>query len=740
MAIENESLAFRWNAATARFTLTAKPSQRAVVVDGRLGGAGRAMLADARHATFGKGRSVVVARPDGTIDTVSLFAGLPFALFQPRLHNGGREPLVANRVPAVSLPIRLGRTASELTVLGTGGLASPAKNPGSYVWMAIAEPKTRAGVVGAWLTHRRGSGVVFASEEAGGVRVDARLEHGRLRIAPGNTAELDTFAVGYFDDARLGLEAWADAVARQNGVRLPPQPVGYCTWYSQPYGGASDEKHLLELARFAKRELGPFGFSLVQIDDGWQAGTSTNGPNRNFTTHRPGGPYAGGMKPVADALRADGQLAGLWFMPFAGTHYDPFFKDKQNWFVRRSDGKPYETDWGGTCLDTTRPEVRAYLRDNARRIAYDWGYRYFKMDGLWTGTGTKQIYVNDAYREDGIGDAVFADPDKTNLEAYREGLQLVRDTVGRDVFILGCCIPQNMRSYGGAMGIVDAMRIGPDNGSDWNGLRTGPTFGSRHYFLHGRVWYNDPDPVYVRPSVPLHHARLICSWVGITGQMNLSTDWLPGLPPERIDLLRRTMPSHGLKPRPVDLFEEPIPRIWLLTDTRSTPRRDVVALFNWSDKLATIDCSLSRIGLPDERPYVAFDYWGNARAGIVEKRLAMAVPGQSCRILALRPVADHPQLVSTSRHVTQGIVDVVQERWDAGSRSLHGRSRVVAGDRYELRIALPAEAEKWTLREIKVSAADVAAGVKIAAKTDSGWLRATIASPTSREVDWSIAF
>ena len=41
---------------------------------------------------------------------------------------------------------------------------------------------------------------------------ERRLE-GRLQLAAGQTEELETFAIGYFDDARLGLEAWADAVA-----------------------------------------------------------------------------------------------------------------------------------------------------------------------------------------------------------------------------------------------------------------------------------------------------------------------------------------------------------------------------------------------------------------------------------------------------------------------------------------------------------------------------------------------
>ncbi len=97
------------------------------------------------------------------------------------------------------------------------------------------------------------------------------------------------------------------------------------------------------------------------------------------------------------------------------------YVDGKSEFVKKSNGKPYDTAWGGTCLDMTNPEARNYLRGIVKRIAHEWGYRVFKLDGFWTGKATKQVYVNDGYVNDGIGDAVFANPDKTNLEALRDG-------------------------------------------------------------------------------------------------------------------------------------------------------------------------------------------------------------------------------------------------------------------------------------------------------------------------------
>ncbi len=124
-----------------------------------------------------------------------------------------------------------------------------------------------------------------------------------------------------------------------------------------------------------------------------------------------------------------------------------------------------------------------------------------------------------------------------------------------------------------------------------------------------------------------------------------------------------------------------------MTDNRGGLRRDVIGLFNWDDKPWQVDYPLDRIGLPEAKRYVAFDFWGNRLLPPIEGRLKVTLPPTSCMILAVRPEADHPQVISTSRHVTQGMVDLLEEKWDAATKTLSGRSRVVAGDPYEIRVA-----------------------------------------------------
>jgi hypothetical protein len=740
LTVQNDALRAAYDPATGVFTITGVGSAHTSTVSATLTDvSGSARVEAVRDGVFGVGQAIIVhgAQGDGRL---SVFPKLPFALLRRTIRNGGSAAATFNRLDIAALRVDLGKPASALRTFGTGGLGAPAAALGSYAWLAVADPATRAGVVAGWLTGDRASGVLFPNVTGDAVTVAARSDYGRLLLDPGQSAETETLTVGGFADARLGLEAWADAVARQLDIHLPAQPAGFCTWYAEKHGGASDEVDLATLTDFAARELKPWGFDFVQIDDGWQRGHSEgNGPKKDFTDFRPDGPYPSGMKAMADTIRAHGLTPGIWFMPFAGTHNDPFFADKQSLFVKHEDGTPYDTAWGGTSIDMTNPDARRYLASWVGKIAHNWGYKYFKMDGLYTGIGVKQTYVNYGYKEDDFGNAVFADPKKTNIDAFREGFRVVRDAAGPNVFLLGCCSAQNMRSYEGAFGMVDGMRIGADNSGSWAGwLHSSPLSGSRNYFLNGRIWYNDPDPFYVRASLSEEEARTTASWSAIADGLNSNSDWLPDLPPDRVDILRRTMPAHGKAARPVDLFENDPPRLWTVTDDKAATRRDVVALFNWSDAPENLATPVTPLGLPAAREYVGFDYWANAFVAPFRDTLNVALPPHGCKIIAVRPVLDHPFLLSTSRHVTQGMTDIAREEWKG--RTLSGESRVVGGDAYELRVYAPAAPRDWKAVRVEVSAEDRAAGVTANVHQAGSEVRVALTTPQSRGVRWQVVF
>ncbi len=748
--IENQSLVVSYDAMGGAFSVSERASGAVFVTNGRLEiTPAKAKVGDVRDKVFGRGRGIMLVQADGSTVSLELYPDLPFMLVRTTRHNQSQETIDLAQATPATFTLDLGKTANELRTMGTAGLTAPDKNPGSYLFLTCADPTTRRGAVAGWLTEDRGSGVFFSSVTNEAVQFTARIDYGHLQIPAGASAKLETLAIGIFDDARIGEELYADAVRRQYQITLRPRTATYCTYYADQHGAAGDEKSTVELAKFAARELKPFGLGVVQIDDEWQDGEHFNGPRRGFDRVRTNGPYAHGITSVAAKVEKAGLTFGLWWLPFGRNFQDPEYTNRQDWFVKRTNGKPFDTFWGGTCLDLTHPEVRAQLAELSK-LYRAWGVTYYKMDGLYTGAACEQNYVNDGYKEDHFGNNLpFHNPLKSNIEAYRDGLKLIRKNAGDDVFFSGCTIAQNLRELC-AIGLVDSMRIGPDAGGD---LSSGPLRGTKFYFLNGRVWWNDPDPCVVRAAgtgasgnaVTLDQARLTASWVAMAGQFFLVSDWLPALPPERLDILKRTMLSHNATARPVDYFDHALPNTWLVTATNDTVRRDVIGVFNFETNRLEMCYSCAKLGLDAGKKYYAFDFWADSPAPTILEVFNCELPPTSCRVIAVRSMEGHPVLVSTSRHVTQGIVDVTGESWNAARKTLSGVSQVVGNDPYELRVAgLQEGGKKWRLISTKVSAQDQTAGVAIAAKTtdagEFGWCRIGMDSKTSRSVRWTLEF
>jgi hypothetical protein len=731
--LENGILSVRFDAADGSFD--ALSGQAKLVTRGRVGLLdGQASLVDV-DSSLGKGRAIQIAR-DSLTDRIILYPQLPFVILQQSIRNKYADPTTTHTITQLHLPVSL--PSKDARVLGCDGLTPADQNRASYAFLAAADPGTRRGVVAGWLTSHRGSGIVFSKPVPGEnqLYVEGRVDYGKLLLQPGESAEGEVFAIGHFDDALLGLEAYADTVARLHSVKLKPIPSGYCTWYSRPHGGAADEKSLKELATFAKEKLAGFGFNLVQIDDKWQLSS------RDYTTHKPTGPYPSGMKATADTLQSLGMTPGLWFIPFGWDPKSPTFAGKQDYFVKRPDGTPYEVKWAGSCLDMTHPGARDLLRDTVSRVTHEWGYKYLKLDGLWTGMAAQILYPNPAVRDDKLGDATFHDPRKTNVEAYRDGLKLVRQAAGDDVYITGCNVAQNMRTLAASFGLVDALRVGRDIGASWEKILPSMTMGTRLYFFHGRTWHNDPDCLMLREPLTLEQARAWASWIAVSGQLNLVSEWLPGLPEDRLEIIKRSMPNTGLCGRPLDLFERNDPRVWKLSAGTGKDRRDIVALFNWSDKESIdLEIPLTKLDLPPAKAYVGVEFWRNERQEFlapIAGALTATLPPGSCRVFSLRPVADHPQVLGTFRHITMGITDLADERYDPATRTLSATSKVVGGDPYKMFILIPAAEGRIT--KAQVSPEDQQAGVTTQVDEAGPLARVTLRAPTPRAVHWKITF
>ncbi len=687
---------------------------------------------------LGAGSAIQVKFPSGHTYKLSLYGNSPFVCIKANIQNSTNEIITINKTTPVILNVDLGKVASDLRILSCDGLTSAEQDRINYTFLAVAEPESRSGVVAGWLTNDRASGIVLSKSNESSVIIEGRSEYGNLLIEPGENADGETFAVGFFHDTLVGLEEYAAAIAKKYKIKLPGIPGGYCTWYSKPYGGASDEIHMAELAEFCGKELTKYGFNLLQIDDRWQLS------RRDFTNFNPKGPYPNGMKPTADKINSEGMTAGIWFIPTGWDPNRPVFKEHQDWFVHKKDsGSIYTVHWAGSCLDMTHPEARDFLYKVISKITRKWGYKYIKIDGLWTGMAVKILYPKPDYRDDNLGDAVFHNPAKTNIEAYRDGLKLVRKASGDDVYILGCNIAQNMRTLGASIGLVDGMRIGRDIGARWKSILNCVEMGTRLYFMHNRLWHNDPDCLMLRDPLSLDQARAWGSWIAISGQLNIASEWLPGLPEEKLEVIKRSMPNHGLCGRPIDLFENAFGQVWHLTDGREKQRKDIIGLFNWDDtKPDAVRVELAKLNLPDgdKGNYVGFDYWADEFIQPFNGSIETELRPSSCRIISIQKLLERPVLVSTSRHITQGIVDIVEQKWDSQKKMLSGKSRVVGSDPYEIRIFASTDGKYRQVVSSNISTEDKKAGVTIKTSQTGSEIRITINSPENRLVWWEVIF
>jgi hypothetical protein len=122
--------------------------------------------------------------------------------------------------------------------------------------------------------------------------------------------------------------------------------------------------------------------------------------------------------------------------------------------------------------------------------------------------------------------------------------------------------------------------------------------------------------------------------------------------------------------------------------TQGRPGWWTVALCNWEDAARMIAVPLRPAGISGER-FHAYDVWGERPLADVTGTLEAEVPAGDALVVALRAAASRPQLLATSRHVVQGAVDILEEEWDAETRTLKVRSGKLDARPYTVTIAVP---------------------------------------------------
>lgn len=513
----------------------------------------------------------------------------------------------------------------------------------------------------------------------------------------------------YYRDT-LGIEFFS---ARQPQKRWPTAPVVAMTWYGiEAMKGrpAQTMERLKPEIDWVARNLAPYvGDNLVfQLDD--------NYPEKDDKV----------MRELADTIRAAGLVPGIWFAPH-GVAPAGEAEKHPDWFLRDADGKLlacfagicYETlakDKGykrNYILNTENPEaVKAWFGLWWHKASETWNYDFFKIDG--------ETYVAESYRKSANGGGA---------EGFRRGMAAARAIVGPEKFINMCMGPVL-----DAVGIADGSRTGGDTGYHPHAM--GVLL--RWNFLNNFAWWCDPDAAasLYKPAATVERVRLNAQGRALTGQQFLTDDLWTQMPPEKVRVWQQSFPMLDI--RPANLYEI---KDWSRYDhidlkiARPWGRWDVVGLFNYGGSAVEKPLNLARLQLPAKAVHV-YDFWRGAYLGRFagDAKISQSMAPFEGRAYAVVPAADdgRPVLLSTSRHISQGGLDVEAAEWKRDGRrwTVAGKSsHLVKGDPYELAFAAGGQAE--------VSAKSSAGAMKL---SRAGGVVRAVFTPTADKADWEVVF
>jgi alpha-galactosidase len=449
-------------------------------------------------------------------------------------------------------------------------------------------------------------------ESRGGLRLTPFCLREDISLPAGGTLELSPLWIGVGSSLSGLIDEYAQAVAQAMAARPVRETMtGWCSWYH--YYGKETAADILANARHLAASPLRGKLKVIQIDDGWNR-PSENHP-RNWGDWLPGKKFPQGMRALADELHALGYQAGLWLAPFSADPDSRLAQEHPEWILRARNPATGKLEPAGEGkvfgLDLTHPEVLAWLRTTFHRVFHDWGFDYVKIDFL-----IHSLFPGQRH-----------DPGKTSAEAFRQGLQVIRDCAGKDRFILACGSP-----FGPAIGLCDAMRIGFDVGGRWDApmrpeewpqgncsIRAAAHPTLLRSWMHRVWWQNDPDCLIVRDhAVPFevaamtqlkselpapnlsvapsdfglsrNEAEFWVRAVWFTGGMGLVSEVWPELSAERQELLTRAFPPHPWRVQWFDDYEHP--DVCVL-QTRDGP--PMVGIFNLSDEPRTLTLPRTRL-------------------------------------------------------------------------------------------------------------------------------------------------
>lgn len=393
--------------------------------------------------------------------------------------------------------------------------------------------------LGIWIEdHRRHLSAMHWDADTLTATIDTECVH-----PAGGVLDLPALHIAWDADAWRMLTRMVDAVGGAMGCAPRSRTRTWCSWYYfyHHFSRGDLDGVLAGLRSLPDRG----GVSTVQIDAGYCTSLGD--------WLQPNHLWPGGLQPAFDAIAAAGYDPAVWIGPFMVGSRSRLALDHPDWLLRDGSGALlcpirnygehrlwHYADEEYHVLDTSHPDAFAHLREVIRTLVR-WGVRYLKTDFLYWG-----LHDSSQVRR--------AKPGRTSVEYLRDVMQMIRDELGPERYLLGCIAP-----HGPLLGLVDGQRIAGDIGPQWSGGFNPQNMldESLHALaVDGRWFHSDPDALLVRDFhsgfLP-HEVEALALWQAVTGSNLCTSDPLHRCASERKDLWRfctaTGIPGSGIVPR-----------------------------------------------------------------------------------------------------------------------------------------------------------------------------------------------
>jgi len=521
--------------------------------------------------------------------------------------------------------------------------------------------------------------------------------------------------------------------------------TGYCTWWAYKYDFT--QKTLDELVEvFVQKKLPDFGYKYVQLDDTYQIGNGSC--PQNWLTWNP--KFPGGPEYALKKIKSAGMKGGIWVHRVhrpSDPHVADIGKQHPDWFMHKPDGNLF-MDGGFYILNTKNREALDGMARPIYRELKKQGWGYVKIDGAGD---LLYAYKNPQCAEH------FKKIGSTPEQSLRDWDRVAREELGPDVYILSCW---GVHPGVNVVGLVDGCRLGAD-GFTTTGLQK---FNS----LSGVVWRDDPDHCDIMSvgfkekttmktfGAPAAMADTIeqPSLVAMAGGVLMVSDKVADCKDDsNLEGMKRSSPVLFTVPGQLydygnrndqDLgppWRGGEATWWLQEIDRPFEHWSVLARFNWrQEKLKwnragnpEQEVKFADLGLAADREYLVFEFWTQTFLG--KSKGSFKAPAQDAsnalQVFAIREARPHPWVLSTTRHISQGGVSLLDERWDGDRNVLSGKSAVVIGDPYVLTVHLP---EGFRLQGAEIG------GEKVEIANQTGTVTVRIVPPATKTVEWNMTF